>query len=698
MSIVRNLGGDRLGSGNKNNIALHNYERSTHNLSRTWRSSMACGTLVPFLTEIGLPGDTFDIDLKAMVRTIPTIGPLMGSFKLQLDIFQAPMRLYNGCLHNNALNVGMEMQNIKIPKVEIETLAGKHVDSGKEISVRQINPSSLMSYLGVNGVGYYAGETSMPVRRKFNALPLLAYWDIYKNYYANKQEDNAYLITGEQEQLIGGNIEAVFAACVTPDAKGGYTPRFDWMNPHPGVDQQGNFMLPAIEQQAVPCDFQHGMRIANNVIIGKNGERFPMGYYIFGTGLKAENIMLNGADWLGDYGWIHEFDYNGYTFVLFVPFENLEPMDQCTLESRVSDYRVNKLKIQSFPLTNIDEMREELLRTRKGEEFVLNHNTPLLEPYLTSWRLTDDGRTYNIFDMNGLGLKTYQSDLFNNWVKDDFINMANGVSAVRVAIDQATGEGSFNIEDLALSRKMWEMMNRVAVSGGSYQDWTEVQWGVNAMRMAETPIFHGGLSSEIVFEEVINTSNAGGDLGKIGGKGTLSQQKNGGKVVIHVNEPSIIMGIVSITPRIDYSQGNKWFMTNLDTFNDLHKPALDGIGFEDLMTEQMAWFDREFDARGNLKPGRSAGKVPAWIEYMTAYDEVKGDFAIAEKAGWLVLNRKYRLDENTNSIEDLTTYIDPTKYNECFADTTLSAQNFWVQIGVGIEARRKMSAKIIPNL
>ena len=30
--------------------------------------------------------------------------------------------------------------------------------------------------------------------RDFNALGFLAYWDIFKQYYANKQEDNAYYI------------------------------------------------------------------------------------------------------------------------------------------------------------------------------------------------------------------------------------------------------------------------------------------------------------------------------------------------------------------------------------------------------------------------------------------------------------------------------------------------------------------------
>ena len=56
------------------------------------------------------------------------------------------------------------------------------------------------------------------------------------------------------------------------------------------------------------------------------------------------------------------------------------------------------------------------------------------------------------------------------------------------------------------------------------------------------------------------------------------------------------------------------------------------------------------------------------------------------------------LEDPEVSIDDLTTYIHPEKYNNIFADTQRDAQNFWTQIGVSIEARRKMSAKIIPNL
>ena len=145
-------------------------------------------------------------------------------------------------------------------------------------------------------------------------------------------------------------------------------------------------------------------------------------------------------------------------------------------------------------------------------------------------------------------------------------------------------------------------------------------------------------------------------------------------ITIRCNEPSYIIGIISLTPRLDYSQGNDWDI-NLQTMDDLHKPQLDEIGFQELITEQMAWWTTEIDkATGNLTY-KSAGKQPAWINYMTEVNKVKGNFAINDNEAFMVLNRRYQPDLNTDGvITDLTTYIDPAKFNHVFAQTSLDAQ------------------------
>ena len=202
------IGGDRLGSGNKQQFADKHFKRSTHDLSFKWRSSMAPGTLVPFLSKVMLPGDVFDIDLFTEVLTLPTIGPLFGSYKVQLDVFLTPMRLYNGGLHMNRLEIGNNMSSVFIPKLNVLTnndIAYVQTYEDNE----QIAASCVYKYLGISGIGTIAGNTD-PAARSFNAVPYLIYVDTYKNYYANKQEERGMVIhtddaTSTDQAIIGAS-------------------------------------------------------------------------------------------------------------------------------------------------------------------------------------------------------------------------------------------------------------------------------------------------------------------------------------------------------------------------------------------------------------------------------------------------------------------------------------------------------------
>ena len=135
---------------------------------------------------VGLPGDTFDIDIDTKVLTHPTVGPLFGSYKLQIDIFTAPIRLYNAMLHNNALNVGLDISKVKLPKMTYVAL----LDSIEDSTHLTVSSSSIFAYLG------WRSSTPNKIATKTinNIVPLLAYLDIFKNYYANKQESNYYYL------------------------------------------------------------------------------------------------------------------------------------------------------------------------------------------------------------------------------------------------------------------------------------------------------------------------------------------------------------------------------------------------------------------------------------------------------------------------------------------------------------------------
>ena len=104
----------------------------------------------------------------------------------------------------------------------------------------------------------------------------------------------------------------------------------------------------------------------------------------------------------------------------------------------------------------------------------------------------------------GLALKTYNSDLYQNWINTDWIEGVNGINEIS-SVD--VSDGSLSMDALNLAQKVYNMLNRIAVSGGTYRDWLETVFtGGEYMERCETPVFEGGTSQEIVFQEVISNS------------------------------------------------------------------------------------------------------------------------------------------------------------------------------------------------
>jgi hypothetical protein len=671
------IGGDRLGSGNKEAVSLKNYSRSTHDLGYIWRSSMSSGTLVPFMSEVALPGDSFDIDLDVDVKTLPTVGPLFGSYKVQLDVFQCPVRLYQGKLHMNMLNIGMDMSQILLPQVKMFS----YYDEEKGDN-QQINSSSIYSYLNMRGLGRGINGQAYQ-RRFFNAIPYLGYWDIYKNYYANKQEERGYVVHASEWE----NGWDTFSANVT--SMGVTTDVLD-------------------TEVAVNTTAFSGFEL---VIVGKwQANDVPMYGEVDLEEIKLKvDSLLVPITTLFESVVIVDGDVEGNIIITCTNWQSVEAaatdieyVNQTI--NNTTEVTEGRPQLTEFPLDNIDDMRMDILEAvRDTTAFQINNESEAPYGLGLGWlgnsaseMQSGNADFFKIASQEGLGIKTYQSDLFNNWISTEWIDGTNGINEVTAV---STAGNEFTIDSLNLANKVYNMLNRIAISGGSYDDWLDAVYTHERSKSCENPMYMGSLIKELGFEEVVSVADTevGGEeqpLGTLAGRGRLTGKNKGGKVKIKVDEPSYIIGLVSLTPRIDYSQGNKWD-TNLKTMNDLHKPALDEIGYQDLITDQMAWFDTTATTAG-VVTYNTAGKQPAWINYMTNVNQTRGNFAEANQEMFMTLNRRY--EKGLTGIQDLTTYVDPSKYNNIFAQTSLDSQNFWVQISNKITARRKMSAKVIPNL
>jgi hypothetical protein len=641
MAIQKNIGKNTIGDNNKMSVSLHDYNMSTHDLSTIVRNTQSPGTLVPNLCLVAQKGDTFDIDIDSNVLTHPTTGPLFGSFKLEHHIYTGPVRLYNSWLHNNRTKIGLNMEQVKLPQIKVNIRTLSDTPSNEEKQWIQVNPSCLLAYLGIRGYANTPKSGEKTVSK--NALPILTYFDIFKNYYANTQEENFYMIGGSpviKAQINGENI--------------------------PNNDDIPSALGEITSSSAI---------ILSPKTLTKEEIRFRVK-----TSVQAREQILT-VDNLGDW------DATGSD----IRIETTKVMNTWYI---TAIYSTKRTSLEKYPLENLDKIRDKILLTPGDTVFDISNESMSVAPFTNFAKRTKEGNLNTINPQYGLCLKTYNSDLYQNWINTEWIEGVTGINEAS-AVDVA--DGKLSMDALNLAQKVYNFLNRIAVSGGTYRDWLEtVYTGGNYMERCETPMFEGGVSQEIVFQEVIsNSSSQDEPLGTLAGRGVTTGRQKGGHIRIKVTEPCYIMCICSITPRIDYGQGNTWD-TYLETMNDWHKPALDGIGYQDSLNGERAWWT-DYLSDGPLLAKTAAGKTVAWINYMTNVNRTFGNFAPEMPESFMVLNRNYSMD-NKGQIEDLTTYIDPVKFNYIFADTNLDAMNFWVQTKFDIKVRRLISAKQIPNL
>lgn len=647
------IGSNRIGSGKKMQVSFEGYQRSTFNGDKIVRTTASIGTIIPVYVNVALPEDTWDIGMELEVYTNPTVGPLFGSLEGSIHWFEAAIRLYNSFLHNNKLRIGNNISRVKFPQIEL-TARPIDYDTVQDLDNAQINPSSIMAYLGVRGIGIASTATE----RSFNAIPLLMLWDVYKQYYANLQENVGAVVHY-------GNI--------TPSAQtiSLFTLMPAGMN-IPVAPGQNTLLMPL-----------------------KLGDYFAINHTT-GTPPDPKQIMVNLNN--GETVTLYDLCTGSVTYPTTSTMRAYPNLTRWGSDIVIINwnYATNTQpqtvapNIATFDLENIDLMREEILAFAQDNlPYVVNSFG--LPPY--NWvHEAPNGIPNLLMTQEGLPIRTYKNDIMNNWLETASVTYINNASAVTIS------GGKFTMDQLNFSQKMYDYLNRTMVAGGSFFDWVEAAYDSMVMRRSEMPAFKGGMVKNIIFQEVI--SSVGNDtqpLATLGGIGRTARDKKGGHIVIKTTEPSYLMALLSFVPRIDYSQGNKWHVL-LENMENLFKPAFNQIGFQEDINEIRAWWTTKYNGADWVQT--SAGFLPAWLNYQTDYNETYGNFAYGMSQSFMTLNRSFQWEESGGNvtIQDLTTYIDPVRYNQVFAQTSLDAQNLWAQIGFDIKIRRKMSAKIMPKV
>lgn len=172
-------------------------KKSNVNLSHVSPTTLAPGNLIPISFTRIIAGDDLRFKPSAFVQAMPMNAPLVNGFKLCLEYFFVPDRLYNWDLLVDNTGVTEEPDAVKFPLIEAPSYpvdsAGVfqfNFNSRNSATVDLIDtivaPGSLADYCGFP-VGMI--PTFADSRNNFSALKMLGVLDIFYHYYVNQQID-----------------------------------------------------------------------------------------------------------------------------------------------------------------------------------------------------------------------------------------------------------------------------------------------------------------------------------------------------------------------------------------------------------------------------------------------------------------------------------------------------------------------------
>lgn len=355
--------------------------------------------------------------------------------------------------------------------------------------------------------------------------------------------------------------------------------------------------------------------------------------------------------------------------------------------------------IDSVSLTTLDLLRQRILQSPIDEPCIVNTLfSGIGEQDGINLVSAENAKAIN----GGLMLRTFLPDRFSVWINSNsYESVVN-----RSRID--TSAGYFTVDQDRFAQHLNRMLLKTLFAGGRYSDWNKAQHGVSLKFASEVPQFIGSCSTEVTFEDVVQTSDSGSEdrpLGTLGGRGVGGF---GGRRFKHFfREHSMLIGILSIIPRPDYFE-NRFNWNSFNTFADLHVPEMDNIGFQDLLLDEVnpsltvdtavdPWFTPLGNDSLTMHPASlSIGKQPAWTEVTTRVNRVSGTFANPNGLMYLVLAR--RSSAGARGIDSWSSYIRPDQFNYAFRDTSLSSTNFWVQLRFDYYVKRPISKAVMPHL
>ena len=109
--------------------------------------------------------------------------------------------------------------------------------------------------------------------------------------------------------------------------------------------------------------------------------------------------------------------------------------------------------LEAIPLENLDKIRDELLAKPGNQVFEVNSST--LKPFAILNSVNQESQSNNAMLTNqyGLVVKTYDSDVMQNWINTEWIDGENGINEISAV---AVEDGKITMDSLNLAQKVYK--------------------------------------------------------------------------------------------------------------------------------------------------------------------------------------------------------------------------------------------------
>lgn len=146
---------------------------------------------------------------------------------------------------------------------------------------------------------------------------------------------------------------------------------------------------------------------------------------------------------------------------------------------------------------------------------------------------------------------------------------------------------TFDVSDLRLVFQIQKWLERNARSGARYTEFLQAHFGVSPTdERLDRPEYIGGTKQPIIISEVLQTSStdAVSPQGNLAGHGISADNKHAGKY--RVEEYGMILGLMSIMPRTQYSQGinRQWWR---ETRYDFYSPEFANLSEQAVLNAEL---------------------------------------------------------------------------------------------------------------